>query len=589
MADKSFGVRELNLTNTSGTPTVSSPNQLNLSAHTVAISTSVTVGQNLTVSANAGISSLNVTGIGTVLNLNVLGVGTITSPSDANAHSRWKVTNQSASAYRFTGPGQDGSENNPNVYLVRGQRYIFDVNASGHPFQLRVANGGAAYSDGVTNNGAQSGQVIFNVQHDAPAQLYYQCTNHGSMVGNIYIVGGPQVISGVLTATSFSGSGANLTGITQTTINNNADNRIITGSGTANTLEGNSSFTYTGSVVTHSNPSGLAKLDVKGDVSGGALGASISVRNTNSANNGSGEFQFQDPGSNIFAKIAGTNLTDGSNNGYMTFHTSSATSGLVERARIDSSGRLGLNQTTPASRLHISESSSNTINIQLTNDTTGHSAGTDGMTIGYSTNSSAGFINVCESSSAFTIKTGGTGSANERLRIDSSGRLLINTTSHTNVENGSTNAQYLYQGYKVSSRDSTSNREHLVFYNPNGDVGSINTSGSNTSYTTASDYRLKENETAISDGITRLKTLKPYRFNFKVDKDTTVDGFFAHEVTPAVPEAITGIKDEVDSDNKPVYQGIDHSKLVPLLTAALQEAVTKIETLETKVATLEGS
>ena len=589
MADKSFGVRELNLTNTSGTPTVSSPNQLNLSAHTVAISTSVTVGQNLTVSANAGISSLNVTGIGTVLNLNVLGVGTITSPSDANAHSRWKVTNQSASAYRFTGPGQDGSENNPNVYLVRGQRYIFDVNASGHPFQLRVANGGAAYSDGVTNNGAQSGQVIFNVQHDAPAQLYYQCTNHGSMVGNIYIVGGPQVISGVLTATSFSGSGANLTGITQTTINNNADNRIITGSGTANTLEGNSSFTYTGSVVTHSNPSGLAKLDVKGDVSGGALGASISVRNTNSANNGSGEFQFQDPGSNIFAKIAGTNLTDGSNNGYMTFHTSSATSGLVERARIDSSGRLGLNQTTPASRLHISESSSNTINIQLTNDTTGHSAGTDGMTIGYSTNSSAGFINVCESSSAFTIKTGGTGSANERLRIDSSGRLLINTTSHTNVENGSTNAQYLYQGYKVSSRDSTSNREHLVFYNPNGDVGSINTSGSNTSYTTASDYRLKENETAISDGITRLKTLKPYRFNFKVDKDTTVDGFFAHEVTPAVPEAITGTKDEVDSDNKPVYQGIDHSKLVPLLTAALQEAITKIETLEAKVATLEGS
>ena len=588
MADKSFGVRELNLTNTSGTPTVSSPNQLNLSAHTVAISTSVTVGQNLTVSANAGISSLNVTGIGTVLNLNVLGVGTITSPSDANAHSRWKVTNQSASAYRFTGPGQDGSENNPNVYLVRGQRYIFDVNASGHPFQLRVANGGAAYSDGVTNNGAQSGQVIFNVQHDAPAQLYYQCTNHGSMVGNIYIVGGPQVISGVLTATSFSGSGANLTGITQTTINNNADNRIITGSGTANTLEGNSSFTYTGSVVTHSNPSGLAKLDVKGDVSGGALGASISVRNTNSANNGSGEFQFQDPGSNIFAKIAGTNLTDGSNNGYMTFHTSSATSGLVERARIDSSGRLGLNQTTPASRLHISESSSNTINIQLTNDTTGHSAGTDGMTIGYSTNSSAGFINVCESSSAFTIKTGGTGSANERLRIDSSGRLLINTTSHTNVENGSTNAQYLYQGYKVSSRDSTSNREHLVFYNPNGDVGSINTSGSNTSYTTASDYRLKENETAISDGITRLKTLKPYRFNFKVDKDTSVDGFFAHEVT-AVPEAITGTKDEVDSDNKPVYQGIDHSKLVPLLTAALQEAITKIETLEAKVATLEGS
>ena len=68
---------------------------------------------------------------------------------------------------------------------------------------------------------------------------------------------------------------------------------------------------------------------------------------------------------------------------------------------------------------------------------------------------------------------------------------------------------------------------------------------------------LKENVTAISDGITRLKTLKPYRFNFKADADTTVDGFFAHEVT-AVPEAISGTKDEVDSDNNPVYQGIDY-------------------------------
>ena len=152
-----------------------------------------------------------ITGTETVQNLNVSGIGTITSPSETNAHSRWKVVNSGSSAYRFTGPGQDGSENNPNIYLVRGQRYIFDVNASGHPFQLRIASGGAAYSDGVTNNGAQSGQVIINVQHDAPPQLYYQCTVHGGMVGNIYIIGGPQVISGIVTATSFSGSGASLT------------------------------------------------------------------------------------------------------------------------------------------------------------------------------------------------------------------------------------------------------------------------------------------------------------------------------------------------------------------------------------------
>ena len=90
--------------------------------------------------------------------------------------------------------------------------------------------------------------------------------------------------------------------------------------------------------------------------------------------------------------------------------------------------------------------------------------------------------------------------------------------------------------------------------------------------------------------------MKPSRFNFKADTDTIVDGFIAHEVT-AVPEAITGTKDAVaDKDvaeiglkkGDPIYQGIDQSKLVPLLTAALQEAIAKIETLETKVAALEA-
>ena len=129
----------------------------------------------------------------------------------------------------------------------------------------------------------------------------------------------------------------------------------------------------------------------------------------------------------------------------------------------------------------------------------------------------------------------------------------------------------------------------VAFDNASGSVvGTIQSNVSSTSFNTSSDYRLKENATAISDGITRLKTLKPYRFNFIAEPDRTVDGFFAHEVT-TVPEAISGTKDEVDSDNKPIYQGIDQSKLVPLLTAALQEAVTKIETLETKVAALEAA
>ena len=139
------------------------------------------------------------------------------------------------------------------------------------------------------------------------------------------------------------------------------------------------------------------------------------------------------------------------------------------------------------------------------------------------------------------------------------------------------------------SQDVTGNSTQVRFYNPNGEVGSIRTNGSGTDFNTSSDYRLKENATAISDGITRLKTLKPYKFNFKADASRILDGFFAHEVMSAVPEAIGGTKDEVDENGDPVYQQIDQSKLVPLLTAALQEAVGKIETLETKVAALEAA
>jgi len=119
--------------------------------------------------------------------------------------------------------------------------------------------------------------------------------------------------------------------------------------------------------------------------------------------------------------------------------------------------------------------------------------------------------------------------------------------------------------------------------------GGITVNGSSTSFNTSSDYRLKENDVKISDGITRLKQLRPIRFNWKADPSTTEDGFFAHEVSPVVPESVNGEKDATIDEIGEGYQKIDHSKLVPLLTAALQEAITEIETLKTKVAALEGS
>ena len=178
----------------------------------------------------------------------------------------------------------------------------------------------------------------------------------------------------------------------------------------------------------------------------------------------------------------------------------------------------------------------------------------------------------------------------ERMRITSEGYIRFIDTS-ANASTSGYGATFVQLGTVGSTArtalqqrsETTSSTTIQLYYNPNGQVGSISTSASATVYATSSDYRLKENIAAVTDGITRLQQLKPSRFNFKVDPSHTVDGFIAHEAQAVVPECVTGTKDEVDEDGNPVYQGIDQSKLVPLLTAALQEAIAKIETLEQRL------
>jgi hypothetical protein len=120
-------------------------------------------------------------------------------------------------------------------------------------------------------------------------------------------------------------------------------------------------------------------------------------------------------------------------------------------------------------------------------------------------------------------------------------------------------------------------------------VGTVSISTTATTYATSSDYRLKENVVPLTGAIERLNQLSVRRFNFIADPDKIVDGFIAHEAQEVVPECVTGTKDEVDADGNPVYQGIDQSKLVPLLTAALQEAIAEIASLKDRVAALESA
>lgn len=193
----------------------------------------------------------------------------------------------------------------------------------------------------------------------------------------------------------------------------------------------------------------------------------------------------------------------------------------------------------------------------------------------------------------FSTTRDGQASPTQAFIIDKDQALLFTTSTSFYGSNGwygtSINSQVgsisiARNGSNVMAFFHTSNSSGI-----NGTpVGTISITTTATSYNTSSDYRLKENVTAVADGITRLQQLKPSRFNFIADPSKTVDGFIAHEVQEVVPEAITGEKDAVDDDGNPVYQGIDQSKLVPLLTAALQELVAEVESLKAEVAALKA-
>jgi hypothetical protein len=171
------------------------------------------------------------------------------------------------------------------------------------------------------------------------------------------------------------------------------------------------------------------------------------------------------------------------------------------------------------------------------------------------------------------------------------GIFLFNCTASpsASVKGSSISPNGANGNFYSSATDISVAYNHALFINTNGTVGTISTNASATAYNTSSDYRLKENIEPVADGITRLQQLKPSRFNFIASPDHTVDGFIAHEAQAVVPECVTGEKDAVDDGGNPIYQGIDQSKLVPLLTAALQEAIGRIETLEAEVAALKAS
>jgi len=371
-------------------------------------------------------------------------------------------------------------------------------------------------------------------------------------------------VTGTVAATAYTGDGSALTGTGSPSIVDNGNATAMT--------------------ITSAEKVGIGTSSPSATLTASQSGNNIFAVERTGVSSGSGQF-----GINIETSSQTTvSYDDGAPLVFGTASSPSTHTGFTERMKLDSSGKVGIGGNPDSGRkLHI-EGGDASVGITL-KDTAGGQFGI------YSEDGNLDF----KSDSANTV----------RMRIRGDGNIDIGSFSTTGASDG---VQINPTGSGArSSSDATGFSYHYRFYNPNGQCGYIMTNGSNTSFVTSSDYRLKENVVDLTGASARVNQLNPSRFNFIADgTDTVVDGFIAHEVATVVPEAIAGTHNEVEvwkddeelpdgvsaGDNKldddgntiPVYQGIDQSKLVPLLTAALQEALTEIASLKTRVEALEA-
>jgi hypothetical protein len=290
--------------------------------------------------------------------------------------------------------------------------------------------------------------------------------------------------------------------------------------------------------------------------------------------------------------------------------------GGTESMRIDSSGNVGIGTASPLCKLAIGAGSLSDGNVLAQINAATSSAtylglnkgGTYGGLIGYSnggTGSTGLHIrNVAADPILFYVNN-----TTEAMRIDSSGNVLVGTTSTTPrdftsgtgtklpasggpIEFATTDTNCVFFNYTATTSGSAT---FVTFRQQGSNRGSISTNGSTTAYNTTSDYRLKENITPITDALDIVAQLKPSTYTWK-ETGVNSQGFIAHELQAVVPDCVTGEKDAVetytDKDGieqtriKP--QGVDTSFLVATLTAAIQEQQTIINDLKARVTVLEA-
>jgi hypothetical protein len=256
---------------------------------------------------------------------------------------------------------------------------------------------------------------------------------------------------------------------------------------------------------------------------------------------------------------------------------------------VDSSGNVGIGTSTPSYKLDITGPGTASASILRLNDSDSASTA-DSKHLLLTRGASTAYVGIAGSLVLANNPLILSRSGNYDLRIDSNGTVFFGggyaPDPNTKI---AFNATPTVAGLATQNTSLGAVNKVATFRaNNTTEIGHITCDNTSTSFSTASDYRLKENFTEITDGISRVKQLNPLTFNFISDPDKIVDGFIAHEAAEIVPEAVTGTKDAVDDEGNPEYQGVDYGRITPLLTAALKEAIAKIEMLETRIALLEA-
>ena len=179
----------------------------------------------------------------------------------------------------------------------------------------------------------------------------------------------------------------------------------------------------------------------------------------------------------------------------------------------------------------------------------------------------------------------------ESMRIDSSGNLNLGQSSGSNGASKlgiANDCGVQAMGIWTNTASGTATQNILLFYRNASLSGYIQASSTGVNYATSSDYRLKENIAPMTGALNVVQKLNPVTYNWKVD-GSRGQGFIAHELSEVVPDCVSGEKDAVDSEGKPVYQGIDTSFLVATLTAAIQELKAELDSVKAELQTLKGN